>query len=118
MQIGLTVGIVFILGLLALQIHSWRAGNIPISRRQKIARLVSALVMILIMAMFMVDDSWIVPRYGLMAKMELWPIACALGIIPMVLAFFDIRESAKQYRSLHRDLIRDVLDPRNQNDEE
>jgi peptidoglycan/LPS O-acetylase OafA/YrhL len=117
LRIGLVVGIIFVLGLIAVQIRSWRSGAMPITRRQKGLRAASAFVMISIMLMFLVGDGWIAVKYGPMGQMEYWSVACLLGLVLLILAFLDIRESTKKYRVMRRELLKEVIAPRVKKDE-
>ena len=101
-------GIIVTLVLLGMEIRRWQTGIA--TRRQKVLRVASALLMIAILAMILAGDDW-VAAYSPFAVMVYWMIAFVLGVALAIMALLDFKEVGLTYGEERERMFRDLSKP-------
>ena len=102
------VGIIIVLVLLVMEVRRWRTGIV--TRRQKVLRVASALLMIAILAMILAGDDW-VAAYSPFAIMPYWLFCFALGVALLMLILLDFKEVGLTYGEERERMFRDLSKP-------
>ena len=110
LRLVLAVGTALIVILLAREIRSWRAGTRRVTRKQKLLRVVSACLALVIMAMIMAGDRWSA-AYGPFAVMAYWTVCFGLAVSLVILALIDLKEVGEAYGEDRKRMLREIAKP-------
>ena len=95
-----------------LQVAQWRRGRHIISRGQLISRLVTAVLLLLVIAMIFLGVAypWPETRTGALAELGLWACLMVLLVAVMVLAMNDLRQVDRQRHIRQAEIYRAIQD--------
>lgn len=105
LRVILAVCIVAVIVVLSVEVRSWIRVPTLRSRFQKALRVASASIMVAILAMVIVGDTW-VWRYGPLAVMVYWITAFVLAVMLIIIALFDLREIGFVYGEERKRMLR------------
>lgn len=103
------IGIVVVILFFSREIRGWRAGTHIISRKQRRLRSASAILLIGILLMLLIGDSWL--GSALMGKIIYWMACFVLTIALLIIALIDIHQVGKTMDEYVRDMVVDLIDP-------
>lgn len=110
LRVVLVACIFTVIGILSGEIQGWRAGTKMATRVQKVLRVSSATVMVIILGMILAGDGWIMRDYGPFGVMAYWTICFALTSILIIIALFDLREVGLSYGAERRRILKDLAE--------
>lgn len=113
----LAIGILLAIAFLAIEIRSWSAGTKILARRQKALRVTSALLMITLMTMILVGDSWLAP-YNPFVTVAYWTVCFGLAVGLLLLALLDFKEVGLGYGKERKRILRGLAERREQDTNE
>ena len=113
LRIVLAVGILAVTAILVYEIRSWRAGTKVVTSRQKALRVVSASLIIIIMAMVLAGDRWLA-GYNPFLVLAYWTFCLGLAVALLALALFDLREVGLGYGEETKKVFRHLADKRDE----
>lgn len=110
LRIALISGIVLVLIILFHQVGSWTTGALTVSRRQKVFRILEAILLIGVMSMILVGDKSILAHYGKLVAIYYWMACFTLAIVLFVLAMLDIYYVGQHLREQTTANVKKILE--------
>jgi hypothetical protein len=89
------------------EVRRWLSPGSVVGRKQRILRVVLAVLVEAIFAM-MFAGPWVTSRRDPISDLIYWTICVFLGLTVIILALFDLRTVMKGYAALNRQIYRDT----------
>lgn len=106
-QITALVGLAVIAVIFASELRKWRSVDSVIGHRQRMLR-IWLLALVEALFVMMLVGPWVTSRKDPITALLYWVICLGLTLVVMALALLDLREIARQYSRLNRQLFRDL----------
>lgn len=101
--------IMAVVGILYSEICGWRSGEKCVTRFQMWLRIASATLMLSVLAMILIGDTWASAQYGPLGVMAWWLVCFALTTLLIIVALFDLREVGVSYRKQRRQILENTI---------
>ncbi|MHB1000157.1 MAG: hypothetical protein ACYC27_13005 [Armatimonadota bacterium] len=104
-----SAGIVLVIIFLIIEIRGWAAGTKIVTHKQKGLRISSAVLLLIILAMFLVGDKWAMGQPFLV--LIYWMTCFVLAVTIVILTLLDIREVGRTFSDSQRNMVIGLIDP-------